>query len=104
MDPLSLLLNPNYWAVIETSGTGGIPGAEIYEYLNQLKVTEDYQVHPMTLYNDQVRDLIINKLGVDAQANSYRVKDSIVINFVDRSHLLAFVLKFRDILLIWRKD
>jgi hypothetical protein len=106
---MSVNLFPNhpYWAIMEpwTSKGASIFGADYYEFFLELGPKDElWKLTPLVLMEKEMRKMILDSQGIDSKSYEYKVDRSLMLHFTERKYLLAFVLKFRDGLIVWRTD
>lgn len=95
-----------YWAFMDQrkSSKALIYGTEYLEFLANIgPMGEAWKLTPIALTEPKMRQMLFDSLGVDSQKLQYELEHALLLNFKDRGTLLAFVLKFRDALIDWRR-
>ena len=80
-------------------------GRDYYDFFQELGPKDGlWTITPLAILSKEMRKLVLESQGVDIQKYEYRVEQSLMLHFTERKYLLAFVLKFRDGLIVWRTD
>lgn len=81
-----------------------IYGTEYLEFLSTVgEMDKDWKLTPVLIMEQKMRDLLLDSLGIDSHNRRYDFERTLLLSFKDRKTLLAFVLKFRDSLIEWRR-